>query len=246
MQPPPPFNKWPEAEPLYYEPSPQQWQQHPQHRWNPPHAPYQQPQPFSTACGGYNQLDRYPHLQGSRYPHVHRDHYGEEQHWGSHQQECWYPPDPFHENSQHGNQNPQHGGTNASTFESGRATEDLSGPHWVPFDDSDQDTSFNFQSQQNIPKVIPTAHIPPSTRDLQHPDSTEHRTAPEGGMSKEDYKGSFLAKVQQFVVKNSEAFNVLAKGATRPELVPTLHNTHSEESCKLSNWISQCSWESRP
>ena len=48
-----------------------------------------------------------------------------------------------------------------------------------------------------------------------------------------DYKDSFLAQVQKFVVKNSEAFDFLVKGATPPELVPTLHDTHSEESCKL-------------
>ena len=57
------------------------------------------------------------------------------------------------------------------------------------------------------------------------------RTAEES-VTRLDYQGSFLAKVKKFMVRNSEAFDALTKGATHPGPVPTLHDVSSEDSCK--------------
>ena len=47
------------------------------------------------------------------------------------------------------------------------------------------------------------------------------------------YENSFVAEVRRFVQRNSEMFDIVTEEKLTTEVVPTLHNLKSEESCKL-------------
>ena len=287
MQPHPPFDgRQPEARPLYFDPSQRRWQPHPLQHWS--HPPYEQAQSFSAAYGGYDQPYRYPHDQEFVYPmdpqHGHRRHYDEEQPYGVGRQGRWYPdePNPMHNFSQCGDGSSWHGNEpSVSSPGPSRTTEDLSGPHWVSFDDKSGDkslypsrpqTHLQLDSATSIPlraealkplnpatsiplhtealkPLDPATSIPLRAEALKPVDSATSiplraealepldsavcvRTAEEESVTRLDYRGSFLAKVKKFMVRNSEAFDALMKGATHPGPVPTLHDVSSEDSCK--------------
>lgn len=257
MQPPPPFDsRQPEAQPLHFDPGQRRWQPHPQQHWSCP--PHEQAQSFSAAYGGYDQ-PYHPYEQEFMYPmnpqHGHRRHYDEGQQHGIGQQGRWYPdgdvgwypdddvgrqgrwypdePNPMHNLSQCGDRSSWHGKesleSSGSSPEPNRGAENLSGPHWVSFDDK----SGNKSRQEKLPQLDSATSVPPCT-EASKPLSSNVcvTTAEEGSRTRLDYEGSFLAKVKKFMVRNSEGFDALMKGATHPAPVPTLHNLSSEDSCK--------------
>lgn len=239
MQPPPPFDgRQPEAQPLYFDPGQRRWQPHPQQHWSCP--PYEQAQSFSAAYGGYDQPYRYPHDRDLVYPmdpqHGQRRHYDEEQPYGVGRQGRWYPdePNPMHNFSQCGDGSSWHGNEpSRSSPGPNRATEDLSGPHWVLFDDKGEDKSLYPSRQDTPPQRDSATSLPLRTEALKPLDSAMCVTsAEEENVTRLDYQGSFLAKVKKFMVRNSEAFDALTKGATHPGPVLNLHDLSAEDSCK--------------
>lgn len=178
--------------------------------------------------------------QGRWYPD---DGVGQQGRWypddGVGQQGRWHPnePNPMHNFSQCGDESSWHGKESlepsGSSPEPNRAAEDLSGPHWVSFDDKSGDKSLYPSRQEKLPRVDSATSVPPRTEASKPLDSIVCvTTAEEESVTRLDYKGSFLAKVKKFMVRNSEAFDALTKGATHPAPVPTLHKLSSEDSCK--------------
>lgn len=55
------------------------------------------------------------------------------------------------------------------------------------------------------------------------------------------YESSFVAEVQKFVQRNSEMFNIITEKELTMEVVPTLHNLKSKESCELCDVIPMSS-----
>ena len=165
--------------------------------------------------------------------HGHRRHYGEEQTYGVGRHGRWYPdePNPMHNFSQCGDGSSCHGNEPSGSFpEPNRATEDLSGPHWVSFDDKSGDKSLYPSRQETSPQLDSATSIPQALKPLDSVVCVT--TAEEENVTRLDYQGSFLAEVKKFLVRNSEAFDTLTKGATHPGPVPTLHDLSSEDSCK--------------
>lgn len=142
---------------------------------------------------------------------------------------------------------PQHGDTNSSFHAShsvpGAVAEHKPPPlHNQPFHSHERESDVSWRSNeekntQSLPAVQGDdyySHAPPGAVESQSVTVLPQENLTDS--TAEEYQGSFMSKVQKFVVKHAEVFNLLTQDTASTTLfdTPTLYNhaSHSEESCK--------------